>query len=85
MELLNAYDMRTGDTIIHVELPAEYLERHYYFGSVTAIYDQFSREEIGAGKETVCRHLKRDGIYGTSTGVIIYKARIHRKGRSQAQ
>lgn len=73
--------MRNGDTIIHVELPELYLENHHYFGSVTAIFDQFTREQLGVGKETICRHLKRDGIYQTPTGVTIRKSSIHRKGR----
>lgn len=73
--------MRNGDTIIHVELP-DILDRHYYFGCVSAIYDTFSRERIGAGKEAVCRHLKRDGVYLTPTGVTIRKGRVYRKKNS---
>lgn len=73
--------MRYGDTIIHVELPELYLENHHYFGSVTAIFDKFTKEELGVGKETICRHLKRDGLYLTPTGVTIRKAKITRKER----
>ena len=73
--------MRYGETIIHVELPELYLENHHYFGSVTAIFDKFTKEELGVGKETICRHLKRDGIYQTPTGVTIRKSNIHRQGR----
>ena len=73
--------MRYGDTIIHVELPDTFLEQHHFFGSVTAIFDTFSREQIGVGKETIWRHLKKDGIYQTPTGIVIRKSSIHRKER----
>lgn len=73
--------MRNGDTIIHVELPEMYLENHHYFGSVTAIFDKFTKEQMGVGKETICRHLKRDGIYLTPTGVTVRKSKIYRKER----
>lgn len=73
--------MRTGDTIIHVEMPELYLDNHHYFGSVTAIYDVFSREDLGVGKETICRHLKREGVYLTPTGVTVRKSKIYRKER----
>ncbi len=75
------YTMRYGDTIIHVELPELYLENHHYFGSVTAIFDKFTKEDLGVGKETICRHLKREGFYLTPTGVMIRKSTVHRKGR----
>lgn len=77
--------MRNGDTIIHVELPDMFLDKHYYFGSVTAIYDVLGRQQIGVGKETVCRHLKKDSKYITPTGVVVRKSQIHRKTRKQNQ
>lgn len=56
--------MRTGNTTIHVEFNDEVLHptqenpegKHFYFGSITAIYDAFTRQDIGAGKRTLYDH-----------------------------
>ena len=37
--------MKTTRTIVHVELLAD--NSHHYFGSLAAIYEKFSKEEIG--------------------------------------
>lgn len=42
-------NMKKTRTVVHVEL----LGQHYYFGSVSAIYDLFSPAEIGVAYGTL--------------------------------
>lgn len=77
------------NTIIHVELAEPYLTRygskHHYFGSVSAIYEKFSREEIGVQKVTAQRHLQKEPEYITPTGVTIRKSTLVRKPNKKAE
>lgn len=49
--------------VIHVELAEPYNgERHYYFGSVAAIYDTLPKEIVGIEKESLWNAM-RSGEY----------------------
>lgn len=65
-----------GKTIYHVCLGDD---EHYYFGSITAIYDKFTPEQIGVS-------LSRLWSFGITTEqpyrnkkCVIYRGEIHRK------
>lgn len=62
--------MRQQRKVVHVELlkPPPGYKKHYYFGSVAAIYDTLPKEVVGISKETLwntCRiqeHRGREAI-----------------------
>lgn len=64
--------------VIHVELLHDNrMNEHLYFGSVAAIYDHFTSDQIGIGKEALW-HALTCGIYNgrkarIRQGVIIAK------------
>ena len=45
--------MKKTESIIHVELATG---QHHYFGSLTAIYDHLTAEEVGVKLDTLYRH-----------------------------
>lgn len=57
--------------VIHVELitPPDGLCKHYYFGSVAAIYEILTREIIGVSKETLWNVLQ-SGEYRNKKAII---------------
>lgn len=65
--------------VIHVELitPPSGYRKHYYFGSVAAIYDTLSKEVVGIAKETLWNVLKSGEHRGRKAiirqGVVISK------------
>lgn len=75
--------MRTGNKIIHVEFKDKYLQptqdnpegKHFYFGSLEAIYSVFTNKDIGAQ----CVRLWRSGIPYNGRKCTIRKGSISRK------
>ena len=65
--------------VIHIELmdPPTGYRKHYYFGSVAAIYDTLPKEIIGISKEALWGTLKRGEHRGRKAiirqGVVISK------------
>lgn len=60
MRIFADRDMKRRSKIVHVELKASHT--HYYFGSLKAIFTQFSRDEIGCGyKHLTTLKLYEDG------------------------
>lgn len=50
-------NMQKRRKVIHVELREPYNgKKHYYFGSITAIYDTLPHEVIGVAKETIWKY-----------------------------
>ena len=46
--------MKQQRKVIHVELREPYNgKRHFYFGSIAAIFDELSEEQIGIKKESL--------------------------------
>jgi hypothetical protein len=70
--------MRQKRKIIHVELNEPYNgKRHYYFGSITAIYELLPKEVVGVSKETLWNVLKNGEHIGRKA--IIRHDVIHAK------
>lgn len=64
--------------VIHVELNKEYQgKRHWYFGSVAAIYDVLTLEVVGIAKASLWNVLK-NGEYKSREAIIRYGV-IHSK------
>jgi hypothetical protein len=57
--------------VIHLYLISE--DKHYYFGSISAMFEHFSRQEIGVALQTLYNTWKEE-TYVTDKAVI-------RKGR----
>lgn len=62
--------MKQQRKVIHIELnePKDG-KRHFYFGSVTAIYDTLTKDDIGISKESLWNTLK-DGEYKNRKATI---------------
>ena len=71
--------MKQRRKVIHVELidPPQGYRKHYYFGSVAAIYDTLSKEVVGISKESLWNVLKSEEHRGRKAiirkGVVITK------------
>ena len=66
--------MKQQRKVIHVELKEPYKgKHHYYFGSVTAIYELLPIDVVGISKETLwnvlknCEHIGRKAIIRPGT------------------
>ena len=57
--------------VIHLYLISE--DKHYYFGSISAMYEHFTRQELGVASQTLYNTWKEE-TYVTDKAVI-------RKGR----
>ena len=69
-----------SSTIIHVETADG---RHEYFGSVSAIYDRFSREEIGISLAALWNYgVTEDHPYRNKL-VTIRRGIVYRKKKSR--
>lgn len=67
---------RKGSTLYHVCFGDDC---HYYFGSIAAIYDHFSVEEIGVTKQHLWNYgIKHDRPYRNKK-CTIYRGIMHRK------
>ncbi|MCM1168799.1 MAG: hypothetical protein NC324_02570 [Bacteroides sp.] len=65
-----------GDTIYHVCLGGTF---NRYFGSITAIYDVFTPQDLGVSKARLWAYgIEEDKPYQNKK-CIIYKGIIHRK------
>lgn len=65
----------TGRTIYHVILA----DRHYYFGSVAAIYDTFTSQDLGVSKTRLWSYgIKADKPYRNKV-CTIYRGELQRK------
>lgn len=71
--------MKQQRKVIHVELldPPPGYHRHYYFGSVAAIYEVLSVEIVGISKEALWGNLKSGVHHGRKAiirqGIVISK------------
>ena len=61
--------------VIHLHVLAT--DKHFYFGSLSAMYDQFTRAEIGVAMQTLYNQFKGD-YYDNGT-VVIRKGRLVQK------
>jgi hypothetical protein len=72
--------MRNGDTVIHVEFISGPLAgQHRYFGSISAIYTQFARVEIGICYDRLCRKKLNTWNPYQNRNCIIRKGDVVRK------
>ena len=70
--------MRKQRKVIHVELKEPYKgKNHYYFGSITAIYELLPTEVVGVSKESLWNVLKNGEHKGRKT--IIRYGTLHTK------
>ena len=53
--------------VIHLHFPAT--DKHYYFGSISAMCENFSRQELQVAAQTLYNSWKNE-IYVTDTAVI---------------
>lgn len=69
--------MAESTKIVHVELkqPADGQKKHYYFGSLKAIYDTLSRDDVGCVYTSLT-----NGNYGWNGDVLETKKAIIRTG-----
>lgn len=68
--------MKKTESIIHVELATG---QHYYFGSLTAIYDHLTAEEVGVKLDTLYRHSLSTSRIFSNKKCTIRKSVVHRK------
>ena len=61
--------------VIHLHVLAT--DKHFYFGSLSAMYDQFTRAEIGVAMQTLYNQFKGD--YYDNGMVVIRKGRLVQK------
>lgn len=63
--------MKQQRKVIHVELNEPYNgQKHYYFGSITAIYDILPIEVVGIAHTSLWNVLSKNGEYNTKTATI---------------
>lgn len=63
--------MKQQRKVIHVELNEPYNgQQHYYFGSITAIYDILPIEVVGIAHTSLWNVLSKNGEYKTKTATI---------------
>ncbi len=72
--------MRQKRKVIHIELldPAPGHKRHQYFGSVAAIYESLSKDDVGIAKESLWNALK-SGEYRNKMAIIRHGEIISKK------
>jgi len=61
--------------VIHLHILST--NEHHYFGSLPAMYDQFSRKELGVAMQTLYNQFK--GEYYDNGMVVIRKGRLVQK------
>lgn len=66
----------TQQKIIHVHFL--HGRKNYYFGSVSAVYKKFSREEIGVSESYLRHYLSYDGCHYLNQNVHIVRSRLLR-------
>jgi hypothetical protein len=72
--------MKTGNTLIHVEFKSgPNAGEHHYFGGISAIYDRFSHERIGAKQHTLYNFNIEENRPYQNTTCIIRKGYLGRK------
>ncbi len=63
--------MKQQRKVIHVELKEPYKDkRHWYFGSITAIYDILPIEAVGIAHTSLWNVLAKNGKYTTKKATI---------------
>lgn len=63
--------MKQQRKVIHVELKEPYKDKqHWYFGSVTAIYDILPVEVVGIAHTSLWNVLAKNGEYKSKTATI---------------
>lgn len=71
-------NIRQQRKVIHVELKESYKgKHHYYFGSITAIYELLPTEVVGLSKETLWNVLKNGKYIGRKA--IVRCGTLHTK------
>lgn len=75
--------MKNGSKIIHVHfLESETtMESHYYFGSLSALYDTFNKDDVGICQSVLYKQLQKSNVYCTQK-CIIRKSELIRKNQS---
>ncbi len=63
--------MKQQRKVIHVELKEPYKDKHHwYFGSITAIYDILPVDVVGIAHTSLWNVLSKNGKYTTKTATI---------------
>ena len=63
--------MKQQRKVIHVELNNPYADKcHWYFGSITAIYDTLPIDVVGIAHTSLWNVLAKNGEYKTKTATI---------------
>ena len=61
--------------VIHLHIIAS--DEHYYFGSLSAMYDQFARDQLGVAQQTLYNQFKGDSYQNDL--IVIRKGRLIQK------
>lgn len=64
-------------TVVHLQLNVG--DQHFYFGSLSAIYERFSPEVLGVALQTLYQHRIQSGKPYRNERCIIRKGIVHRK------
>lgn len=63
--------MKQQRKVVHVELKEPYKDkRHWYFGSITAIYDILPADVVGIARASLWNVLSKEGKHHTKTATI---------------
>ena len=69
--------------VIHVHLI--FNKKNYYFGSISAVFDHLSEEEVGIKKSTLLHSGLADGVSLPTSRAIITQSHLIRSTNKEAQ
>lgn len=67
--------------VIHLQIRAT--DEHYYFGSLSAMYDHFTRDELGVAMQTLYNQFI--GNYYKNDTIVIRKGRLVQKKHKKSE
>lgn len=78
--------MKKEENLIHLEfIGGPWMGQHHYFGSIAAIYDSFTNEELGVTKGRVyCFNVDNDRPYMNKLCIIRKGVILRKKGERVA-
>ena len=68
--------------VIHLQIIAS--GTHHYFGSLTAMYEHFTRDELGVAMQTLYNKWRKESYYQNDK-IILRKGRLMQKKHSSLE
>ena len=65
--------------VIHLHLLTE--DNHYYFGSISAMFEHFNRDQLGVAIQTLYNQWRNESVYRNEK-IILRKGRLIQKKHS---